>query len=253
VRPVAIVQSRMGSTRLPGKALADVAGEPLLVRVVERARRAGRLADVVVATSADPGDAPIRALCADRGIPCFAGSESDVLDRFHGAAEAHGADPVVRLTGDCPLLDPALVDAVVDLYATGEHDHVGVAAGAGASRLDGGRYPSGVDAECFSRAALDRAWREATAASDREHVTPYLWRVPGRFRVGSIRGDRDLGHLHWSVDTGADLSFVRTVYDRLGPTFGLEDVLALLRRDPELAAACAGGSVAEHTRIWAAA
>jgi spore coat polysaccharide biosynthesis protein SpsF (cytidylyltransferase family) len=250
---VAIVQSRMGSTRLPGKALADVAGEPLLVRVVERARRATRLAEVVVATSVDPGDAPIRTVCAERGIPCFAGSESDVLDRFHGAAAAHGADPVVRLTGDCPLLDPALVDAVVDAYAKGAHDHVGIAAGAGASRLDGGRYPSGVDAECFSRAALDRAWRAATADSDREHVTPYIWRVPDRFRVGTLRGARDLGHFHWSVDTAADLAFVRTVYDRLGAGFGLEDVLALLAGDPELAAACTSGPVAEHARIWAAA
>jgi spore coat polysaccharide biosynthesis protein SpsF len=253
VNAVAIVQSRMGSTRLPGKAIADVAGEPLLVRVVERARRATRLAEVVVATSDAPGDEPIRALCAERGIRCFAGSEADVLDRFHGAATTYDADPVVRLTGDCPLLDPALVDAVVDLYSFGGYDHVGVAAGAGASRLDDGRYPSGVDAECLSWAALDRAWREATAASDREHVTPYIWRVPDRFRVAALRGDRDLGRFHWSVDTAHDLAFVRAVYAALGTTFGLDDVLALLEREPALAAGCTSGPVAEHERVWAAA
>jgi spore coat polysaccharide biosynthesis protein SpsF len=234
MRAVAIVQARTGSTRLPGKVLMDVAGEPLLVRVVERLRRASGLAAVVVATSTEPADEAILDLCRERRIPAVAGSERDVLDRYRTAAAVFEADPVVRVTADCPLLDPALVERVLETYATGTADHVGIAAGMGAADLDAGRYPSGVDCECFSRAALEQAWRSAHAPDEREHVTPYIWRRPGTFRLASLRGDRDLGHLHWSVDTAADLAFARTVYARLGDRFGIADVLALLAAEPGL-------------------
>jgi spore coat polysaccharide biosynthesis protein SpsF len=250
-RPVAVVQARMGSTRLPGKVLADLAGRPLLLRVVERARRARLLEEVVVATSDLPADDAIAELCAREGVPCFRGSEADVLDRYHGAAHAFDADPVVRLTADCPLLDPALVDLVLERYAGGSEDYVALAAGAAGLRL--ACYPSGFNVECCSRAALERASREATAPSDREHVTPYLWRS-GRFRTALLPAERDLAHLHCSVDTSEDLELVRAVWVELGRELGLAGVLELFARRPELPASNARGDERPaHELIWEAA
>jgi spore coat polysaccharide biosynthesis protein SpsF (cytidylyltransferase family) len=231
----------------------DVEGTPLLVRVVERARRAAALADVVVATSQLPSDEAIVGLCRERGIPCFTGSESDVLDRYHGAAVATGADPVVRITGDCPLVDPGLIDQVVASYADDGYEHVGVAAGAGASRLDGGRFPTGFDVECFSFGALERAWAEATAPTDREHVTPYIWRT-GLFRTGMLRSDRDLVHYRCSVDTPEDLALVRAVVAELGDDFSFGDVIALLDARPDIARLNVQHIGNEgHDRVWEAA
>jgi len=250
VRVVAIVQARTGSTRLPGKVLADVAGRPLLARVLERASRAATLDEVVVATSSQPGDRRVVALSEAEGFRCFAGSETDVLDRYRETARAVGADHVVRMTGDCPLIDPALVDRTVRRYLQGDVDYAALATGAGAARLDGGRYPSGFDVECFSIEALEQAWRDAVDPSDREHVTPYLWRT-GLFRTTRLRGERDLSHYRCSVDTPDDLQLVRVVVDELGVDCAFEDVIALLDARPELAA---GNGRApgheEHERIW---
>lgn len=233
MRVVAIVQARTGSTRLPGKVLADVAGRPLLARVLERAGRATSLDEIVVATSSLPGDRRVVSLCEAEGFRCFAGSETDVLDRYYETARAVGADHVVRLTGDCPLVDPALVDHTVNRYLQENADYVALATGVGAARLDGGRYPSGFDVECFSVEALERAWRDAVAPGDREHVTPYLWRT-GLFRTARLCGDRDLAHYRCSVDTPEDLQLVRAVVDALGPDCAFEDVIALLDARPEL-------------------
>jgi len=253
VRPVAIVQARTGSTRLPGKVLADVAGRPLLLRVVERARRSRTLDEVVVATTDAPADRAIVELCAGAGVPCFTGSEDDLLDRYRCTALAVAADPVVRITGDCPLLDAALVDRLLEVYTSGEFDYVAVAAGASAARLVSGRFPTGFDAECIAFPALDRAWRESTGPTDREHVTPYLWRT-GRFRVERLRSDRDLAGYRCSVDTPEDLALVRAVYAELGEDFALEDVIALLEARPELVSLNAEHVGREgHERIWRAA
>ena len=236
MRPVAIVQARLGSTRLPGKILMPLRGKPMLWHIVHRVRSTPSIAEVVVATTDEARDEPVVAFCQSAGIPCFAGSETDVLDRFYQTAKQHRADPVLRITGDCPLADPGVIERVLALFATGKFDHVGVATGAGALHETQGRFPDGLDAECFSFAALERAWKEATATSDREHVTPYIWREPGRFRVGTLRPDADYSQLRWTVDNADDFRFISRVYDALyseSRVFGMEDVLRFLAEHPD--------------------
>lgn len=238
-RPIAIVQARVGSTRLPGKVLRSILGRPILWHVVERVRHASGLAHVVVATTDRPADEPIRRLCEEHGITWFAGSERDVLDRFYRTALRERGDPLVRVTADCPLVDPELLTRLLALYRTGQYDHVGVATGAGALRLPGGRFPDGLDAECFSFAALERAWREATRPIDREHVTPYIWRNTAIFRCGHLTSERDYSQLRWTVDTEADFELVAKVYEGLyrpDRPFLMADVLRFLAAHPEVAA-----------------
>jgi spore coat polysaccharide biosynthesis protein SpsF len=240
MRPVAIIQARIGSTRLPGKILMPLRGHPMLWHVVQRVRATLSITEVVVATTTEERDEPVRAFCAAAGIACFSGSEQDVLDRFYQAAVRHQADPVVRITADCPLVDPGVIERVLTMYATGKFDHVGVATGAGAAFQEQGRFPDGLDAECFSFAALERAWREATAASDREHVTPFIWRQPGRFRLGVLRPHADYSTLRWTVDTAADFQVAEQIYAALYAehrVFDMHDVLRYLQLHPELTAA----------------
>jgi len=227
----------MGSSRLPGKVLELVAGKPMLSHIVERLRRAPGLAKVVVATTDAASDAPVRALCAEIGVDCFAGNELDVLDRYYRAAEAHGADPVLRVTADCPFVDPELVGRVLALFQRGGYDYTAAATGGVAFYDTRPKFPDGLDVECFSFAALARAHREATVRSDREHVTPYLYRTK-QFRVELVPSDVDRGALRWTVDHPADLELVREVYtalDRPDRAFGMRDILALVDARPELA------------------
>lgn len=237
MQPTVIIQARMNSTRLPGKVLRPILGRPMLWHVVNRAKYVAGIERVVVATSDQAGDEPIRSFCEANQIECFAGSESDVLDRFYRAACEFKGDPIIRITADCPFVDPVLVGRLLEIYRRGSYDHVGVATGAGALFLDSGRFPDGLDAECFSFNALCRAWREAEEASDREHVTPYLWRAPKRFRVGTLTSERDYSHLRWTVDNEADFELVVQVYEALfceDKPFGMKDILALLEAHPDL-------------------
>ena len=246
-RVVGMIQARMGSTRLPGKVLAEIAGVPMLVRTLERARRAATVEDWIIATTNDPADDALEALCVERGYRLFRGSVEDVLDRYHAAAVEAGADVIVRVTADCPLLDPALVDLTVRAFldAIPPADLV-------VNRLPGARtYPIGLDVEVVSFAALERAWREAVEPHQREHVLPFLYDPPGRFRVIRLDADRDYGSLRWTVDTPEDLEFVRQVYARLegNGEFGWRDVLALVQAEPELAAINAGVRHKSHRDV----
>jgi glutamate-1-semialdehyde 2,1-aminomutase/spore coat polysaccharide biosynthesis protein SpsF len=227
MKTAAIIQARMNSTRFPGKVLEDLAGQPMLFRVVERARRARTLQEVIVATSDQPSDDRIAERCAANGVTCIRGSENDVLDRFHRVAQATKADVVVRITADCPLLDPAVVDRVVEAFYENVVDY--------ASNVMPCTYPDGLDVEVFSAQALARAWREAKKQSEREHVTPYL-RYSGQFRVINVAHKSDLSSHRWTVDDLVDLAFVRRVFERLGPEapFGIEEILSLLAADPTL-------------------
>jgi glutamate-1-semialdehyde 2,1-aminomutase/spore coat polysaccharide biosynthesis protein SpsF len=226
---VAIVQARMGSSRLPGKSIAEVAGHPLLWHVVKRARQAKLLDAVVVATTDRTSDDPISQLCEREGIACFRGSEEDVLDRFYRAAKANRADVVVRITADCPLIDPAVIDKVVSRFRQGDCDYV--------SNVLRYTYPDGLDTEVFSFAALERAWREARKPAEREHVTPYLRN--GQFRVTNVENDAPVpaGKYRWTVDHAQDLEFIRQVFAAFSGNghFGFQDVFQLLRERPELA------------------
>jgi len=237
MRPVVIIQARMGSSRLPGKVLMPILDKPMLWHIVDRLRSRAELADIVVATSTEAGDLAIVEFCRKWEISCFAGSESDVLDRFYQAALKFGGDPIFRITGDCPLVDPHLIGRLFKLYQTRDYDHVGIACGAGAIFLEEGRFPDGLDAECFSFAALEETWKNADPSSDREHVTPYMWRVPGRFRLGFLKSGKDYSTYRWTVDNQADLEVVRAIFEALyvpGSPFGHEAVIDFLRQRPDL-------------------
>jgi spore coat polysaccharide biosynthesis protein SpsF len=239
-RIVAIVQARMGSTRLPGKVLLPAAGKPLIVHMLERVRRCRTLSETWLATSTSASDDTLEHAVSALGVPVHRGSENDVLSRFVEVVARSQADLIVRLTGDCPLHDPAIIDAVVGfaLENANRFDYAGNA-------LEP-TYPDGLDVEVFTRAALEAADREARTPLHREHVTPLIHRhhdSPRSSRVGHFRGPADFSHLRWTVDEPRDYNFVRRVFDSLypgKPEFGWLDVIALLTRQPELLAENAG-------------
>ncbi|MFX0195113.1 MAG: cytidylyltransferase domain-containing protein [Candidatus Hodarchaeota archaeon] len=223
----AIIQARMGSMRLPGKVLLDISGQPMLWHVVNRVRRVKRVDKVFVATSDEVSDDPIVAFCEEEGISCFRGSSDNVLDRYYQAAKWLDADVIVRITADCPLIDPEVLNDVVEHYMEGDFDYV--------SNIDPPTFPDGLDIEVFSCQTLQWAWREAKLQSEREHVTPYIRRRPQLFRIGNVTYKEDLSKMRWTVDEPADLEFVRAVYEYLGSmSFGLADVLNVLKNHPEL-------------------
>lgn len=232
-RVVVIIQARMGSTRLPGKVLLDVDGRPMIDHVVERARRIASVDEVVVATSDLASDDVLADhVRAALKAPVFRGSESDVLARYASAAAESGADVVVRVTSDCPLLCPEVSDRVVRRLLDAEPplDYVN-------NTLEPS-YPRGLDTEAFWRDALDRAHREATSPHDREHVTPYLYLNRDRFRVGVVRDARDFSSLRWTVDTPEDLAMVRALLGvaRGGTMADYESLLEAALAHPEIVA-----------------
>jgi len=225
---IAIIQARMGSTRLPGKVLEDLAGEPMLARVVSRTRRAKTLDTVVVATTAQHIDDAIVHLCEKQGWPFFRGSEEDVLDRYYQAALAFKADVVVRITSDCPLIEFEIVDRVVNEFLSHypEVEYV-------SNNLQR-TFPLGLDVEVISFATLERAWQEDSDPAWREHVTPYIWRHPQKFKIRNVANDTDYSYMRWTVDTIEDLTFVRKIYNYFqNDTFTWREVLHLLEMHPE--------------------
>ena len=229
---LAVLQARMSSTRLPGKVMADVAGAPMILRQIERLHRARRLDRIVVATSTDRSDDSLAAVLTLHGVLVHRGPLEDVLARFEGALGAFGpAEVLVRLTGDCPLADPGVIDATIGLLIERGLDY---AANTPAHRT----YPKGLDVEVMRGEALLRAAREAADPYEREHVTPYLYRHPELFRQDFISQDRDEGEVRWTVDRPDDMEFVQAVYDGLyaaDPAFTSDDVRAFVRRRPDLA------------------
>ena len=237
-RVVAVIQARMQSSRLPGKVLADIQGQPMLLRVVRRVRRAQTVDQAVVATTTSESDDPVEALCRAEGLACFRGDAVDVLDRVHSAAAAHDADVVVRITGDCPVIDPEVIDMTVRAFLASEPP-VDLAVN---RFVDDRTFPVGLDTEVCSFEALETAWKEADQAYQREHVMPYLYDPPGRFRVLHVRNDEDLGSYRWTVDTAEDLEFIRAVFAHFAPDdeFDWREILDLVRSRPDLAALNAG-------------
>ena len=223
-----MVQARMGSTRLPGKVLLDLEGASVLARVVTRMRRARTVDEIVVATTTTAADESIVAECERLKVSVFRGDEHDVLDRYYRAAKSSQATVVVRVTSDCPLIEPEIADLTVRRFLAEHPDF--------ASNTLIRTYPRGLDTEVFSRQALETAWREASVSYQREHVTPFIFENPQRFRLVNVQAQSDHSDLRWTLDTQADLDFVRAIYRRLGGTddFGWRDVLAILDREPEL-------------------
>ena len=228
---LAILQARVSSSRLPKKVLAPLLGKPMLVRQIERLCRAKSIDRLVVATSDHASDDPLDELCAELDIACYRGSLNDVLTRFSGAYAVFGpAAHVVRLTGDCPLADPEIIDQVVRRHLTSGADYT--------TNTVQPTWPDGLDVEIMRAEVLQCVAAEARLPSEREHVTPYIYKQPDLFYIEHVKGDSDLSAFRWTVDEPADFSFITAVYEALysqNPNFVTEDVLALLERQPELA------------------
>jgi spore coat polysaccharide biosynthesis protein SpsF len=229
---LAVLQARMSSTRLPGKVLAHVAGAPMILRQIERLRRARTLDRIVVATSVEAGDDVLAQTLASAGVPVHRGDLRDVLGRFIGALDAFGpAETLVRLTADCPLADPTVIDATIGRFHETGADY--------ASNVAEPRtFPKGLDVEVMRADALRRAAAETDDPYDREHVTPFLYRNPDRFLLAGHVQDADEGEVRWTVDRPDDLDFVRAVYDGLyaaDPKFDSEAIRAFVRGRPDLA------------------
>jgi spore coat polysaccharide biosynthesis protein SpsF len=229
MKVVIIDQARMTSTRLPGKVLKPVLGKPLLEYQIERLRRVAHADELVIATTTNASDDVLVDFCRQHGVKVYRGSEMDVLSRYYGAATESGADVVVRVTSDCPVIDPAVVDQVIVHYLDhrDEYDYV--------SNTQVRSFPRGMDAEVFSMGALESAYHEGRLEYEREHVTPFLYRHPERFKVGQWVFREDRGDERWTVDTPEDLELVRRIIEALyprKPEFTLVDILELLDRHP---------------------
>jgi glutamate-1-semialdehyde 2,1-aminomutase len=227
MKTVAVVQARMGSVRFPGKVMAPITGRPMIDILLERLSRAKRVSQVVLATTEQPADDVLHEHVEGLGYQVVRGSERDVLDRYQRAATSTDADVLVRITGDCPLVDPALVDEIIELFASGSYDY--------ASNGSPATFPDGLDVEVFSAQALADAWKRAEADFDREHVTPFLW-ASGQFRTVNLDNDADLSALRWTVDEPEDMTVVRAVAEHFHPRtdFTWREVLALFDKSPDL-------------------
>ena len=229
---VATVEARMGSTRLPGKTLKPILGRPMLELLVERLQRS-KVDDVIIATTVAEADQVICDLAPQWGVKAFAGSEEDVLDRVLSAARAHDADLIVEMTGDCPLLDPDLVDRCIDYFLANDFDYV--------SNVVQRTYPRGLDTQVFPVAVLDEVSRKTNDPADRENVSLYIYEHPDEYRLGHVLAPPELTDtsLRWCVDTVEDFHLIEGVFEALypnNPHFTSHDVMNLLGQRPELAA-----------------
>jgi glutamate-1-semialdehyde 2,1-aminomutase len=249
MKVIAIVQARMGSVRLPNKVMKQIMGVPLIELLLARLGEAKEVNQIVVATSKHEVNKPLIKHVTSLGIPCVQGSENDVLDRYLQAANLYGADLVVRITGDCPLVDPKLVDECVLKFKSADVDYL--------SNVDPPTYPDGIDVEVISLVALKRAAEESDAEFDREHVTPYI-RSSGRFRTASMPYTKDLSGYRWTVDQEGDLEVIRNVFAHFSPDihFSWTRVLELQQAQPELFLANRevrrneGASLSTGQKLW---
>lgn len=227
---LAVIQARTGSTRLPSKVLADLLGRPMLVRQIERIARVRLIDRAVIATTGQADDDKIAALAHMLKLDCYRGSVDDVLDRFYQCAKRYEADHILRLTADCPLTDPDVIDQLIRLHLKGGYDYT--------SNVEPPTYPHGLDAEIMTRDALIRAWNEAVKPSEREHVTSYIRNNSQFFKTGNLCAAQDNSRLRWTVDEPEDLLLIRQIYEALypeNPQFQTRDVLKYIKAHPDLA------------------
>jgi spore coat polysaccharide biosynthesis protein SpsF len=232
---VTVIQARTSSSRLPNKVLFPLCGEPLIVRMAERVQQASSAGKVVVATSSSPEDDVIEYICDQHEISCFRGSLADLLDRHYQVALAYHADAVVKIPSDCPLIDPEIINRVIDYFKANYHrlDYV--------SNLHPATYPDGNDIEIMSVTAMEMAWEKASRAMEREHTTPYFWENPHMFAIGNVTWESGLNYSashRWTIDYEEDYLFIKRVYEELYPkkqNFGIGDILSLIQAKPELA------------------
>jgi spore coat polysaccharide biosynthesis protein SpsF len=231
---VTVIQARISSSRLPGKVLLPLLGKPLLFRMIERVKRAKLIGTIVVATSTNQEDDKIKFACEEENTTCFRGHLTDLLDRHYQLAKKYNADAIVKIPSDCPLIDPFIIDKVIQHYIDNEeYDYV--------SNLHPATYPDGNDVEIFSSQSLEYAWRDATKDFEREHTTPYMWGHKDSFNIGNVEWETGLDlstSLRFTIDYEEDYLFIKRVFEELypkNPDFGLNDILRLLEQKPEVA------------------
>ena len=227
MRTVIIVQARMTSTRLPGKVLKTVLDKPLLEYQIERLRRIKLADEIVIATTTNDADQPIVDFCNRLDLPFFRGSEEDVLSRYYGAAVQYKADVVVRVTSDCPVIDPVLSDEAIRCFL--EHNN-------SYDYLRLFQYPRGLDTEVFTFKALEECYFEAIEKPDREHVTPFLYRHSERYKIKYMSPSLDYSHHRWTVDTPEDFELIKLLIEELYPIkkmFDYVDILDVLAKKPD--------------------
>lgn len=231
-RIIAIIQARMTSSRLPGKVMKDISGHPMLQHVITRVSKAALLDQILIATSTDPADDEIEKFCIENDFDCFRGHPFDVLDRFYQGAKLNNADIIVRVTADCPIIDPEMIDLMIKTFLDADVDFL-------ANRLPPPwerSFPIGLDIEIATISALENAWEHAQTKFEREHVMPYLYVEPGRFKTLIIQHEPDYGKKRFTVDTPEDLDFIRSIFEYFAPgtDFSWLEVIEMLKKNPDL-------------------
>jgi spore coat polysaccharide biosynthesis protein SpsF len=231
---VTVIQARTGSSRLPNKVMLPLAGKPLILRMIERVKASKLAGTIVIAITEKKSDDILKDLCDENEIDLFRGNTTDLLDRHFQAAKLFGAKAVVKIPSDCPLIDPRVIDRVIKFYLDNSKkiDYV--------SNLHPATYPDGNDVEIMSFSSLKNAWENATRPLEREHTTPYLWENPDKFRLGNVTWETGLDYsmnYRFTIDYLEDYNFIKKIYDELyhkKPDFSLEDILNLLKQNPEI-------------------
>ena len=227
MKPVAIIQVRMGSTRLPGKVLKKLNGISVLECLCDQLNYSRLLNDKIIAMTSNSEDDVIVNFCESKGIKCFRGSVNDVLDRYHKCAKKFSINTIIRITSDCPLMDPQVVDDVIDFYLKNSYDYV--------NNFYKRTYPYGNDVEIFSLKVLEKVWEKATKPSEREHVTPYIYNNPDEFSLGWIENKENLSEFHWTVDRKEDLIFVQKIFKKISKRpILMKDIIDVIKEDPSL-------------------
>lgn len=224
-----IVQARNSSSRLPGKVLKPILGKPMILHELERLQHSKRIDKIVLATSQDESDNGLAKIVVDNGFEAYRGSLDDVLDRYYQCAKQYQSEHVVRITGDCPVIDWRIVDAIIGVHLTEGNDYTATSE----------EYPDGLDTEIVRFSSLEQAWKAARMSSEREHVTLYIRNHADQFRCGQMACQQNLSQMRWTVDEPQDFEFIRQVYEELygqNNDFSMQDILQLLKRNPELLA-----------------
>lgn len=225
----AIIQARMGSTRLPKKVIKKIQGKTVLEHVISRAKRIKNCPKIILATTDKKEDDVLEKIAEKLNISVFRGSEDDVLDRYFQTAKLFKIDPIIRITADCPLLDSKIAERVIDFYFKGIYDYV--------SNVNPPTFPDGMDVEIFSFKTLEKSWQKTKSLPEREHVTFYLTKHPEIFKIGNVSYKKDLSHLRITLDEPNDLVLIRKIYQELYPEnhfFGLKEIINLFERKPKL-------------------
>lgn len=226
---LAIVQARTTSSRFPAKVLQPILGEPMILRQIERIKPSSRINKIIVATSTDATDNELAGLCKQNNIECFRGDLNDVLDRYYQAAKLYTPLHIVRLTGDCPLLNAEVIDEVISFHLEGNFDYT--------SNIIEPTYPDGLDTEILKFSVLEKAWSKAVLPSHREHVTRFIYTQPNSFKLGNFKFHENFSHLRWTVDERIDFDLITVIFEALyfkNPYFGMDEILQYLNENPKL-------------------